>query len=58
MNISPEFMWQLFIGICTGGGAYAAIRYDLGRLHERATQALASAEQAHRRIDSLSSLKR
>ena len=39
--------------IITAGGVYAAIRADLARLHERATAAKESADQAHHRIDSL-----
>lgn len=36
-------------------GAYAAIRYDLGKLHERASMAYESARDAHSRIDTIMS---
>ena len=47
----PDWIFQLLTAGGAGAGAYAAIRSDLARLHERATQAQASAEKAHRRID-------
>jgi hypothetical protein len=53
MTFTAEFLVQILVGLGAGVGAYAAIRYDLGRLHERATMALEAAQGAHRRIDSL-----
>ncbi len=47
----PDWVFQLFTAGIAGAGAYAAIRADLARLHERATQAHDSAAEAHRRID-------
>jgi len=47
--------WAYYFGALLGAtaGAYGAIRYDLGRLHERATHAQSEAERAHGRIDDL-----
>ena len=39
------------LALASGFGAYAAIRADLARLHERTTNALESAKAAHQRID-------
>lgn len=51
--------WVQVAGAIAGAASvYAAIRADLARLHERASQALASAEKAHSRIDSLTTIKR
>lgn len=47
----PDWVFQLFSAAVAGAGAYAAIRADLARLHERATQAKESADAAHQRID-------
>lgn len=44
---------SIVTALIAGLGAYAAIRADLARLHERATNALASAARAHERIDEL-----
>lgn len=47
----PDWFFQV---LTAGGGAaavYAAIRADLAMLHERATQAMATATRAHERID-------
>lgn len=51
MNIEPGFFVEVLIALAACGGAYAAIRADLARLHERASQALSTANRAHRRID-------
>lgn len=49
----PDWLYQLLTAGIGGAGAYAAIRADLARLHERATQAKEAADEAHRRIDDL-----
>lgn len=53
----PSLLWQIgaFVvaQLLTAGGVYAAIRADLARIHERATNAKESADQAHHRIDQL-----
>lgn len=51
MSFTPEFWLQAALAIAGGFGSYAAIRADLARLHERATQAIESAKEAHQRID-------
>ena len=51
MTFSPEFVLQLVLALGMSGGVYAAIRADLARLHERATQAHDTANKAHERID-------
>lgn len=53
MTFTPEFILQIVVAVGAGFGSYAAIRADLARLHERATQAQTSAGEAHKRIDSL-----
>lgn len=53
MNLEPSFLLGIVTALAACGGAYAAIRADLGRLHERASQALESAQRAHERIDHL-----
>jgi hypothetical protein len=47
----PEWFFQVMTAIGGAAGVYAAIRSDLAMLHERATQALATATRAHERID-------
>lgn len=49
----PEWVFQLLAAGAGAASVYAAIRADLARLHERATMAMASAEKAHARIDSM-----
>lgn len=49
----PEWLPQVIGAVAGAAGVYAAIRADLARLHERATMALASADKAHERIDSM-----
>jgi hypothetical protein len=39
--------------VISGIGVYAAIKADLAAMHERATLALASAKEAHQRIDAI-----
>ena len=55
MTFSPEFIYQLIISIISacavGGGIYAGVKQDLGKLHERASTAKETADAAHRRID-------
>jgi hypothetical protein len=51
MNLSAEFLLQIVIALGSGFGAYAAIRADLATLHERATEAMKTAQRAHERID-------
>ena len=46
-------MIQILLSAGAGVGAYAAIRADLARLHERATGAAQRADQAHARIDQM-----
>lgn len=57
MSLTPEFIWQIAvavsIAIASSVTTYTAIRADLARLHERATQALATADKANSRIDSM-----
>lgn len=53
----PDWLFPALALLATCAGGYAAVRQDLGRVHERATQALESASAAHRRIDSLTTLK-
>lgn len=47
----PDWLFQLMTAGAAACGVYAAIRADLARLHERATQALTAAQRAHERID-------
>lgn len=49
----PDWVFQVLTAGAGAAGMYAAIRSDLARLHERASQALASADKAHTRIDNL-----
>lgn len=51
--LDPGFVLAVLGAVGACFGAYAAIRADLGRLHERATMALAAANRAHKRIDKL-----
>ena len=53
MTLDAPFIVQVLIALGSGMGAYAAIRADLARLHERAQNAMSSAEKAHKRIDTL-----
>lgn len=53
MIVDASFILQVVIALGSGVGAYAAIRADLARLHERAHHAMLSADQAHKRIDTL-----
>ena len=47
----PDWLITFLTIAFSAGSAYGAIRYDLGRLHEKASNAAASAAQAHKRID-------
>lgn len=58
MNFTAEFLLQLLIALGSGVGAYAAIRADLARLHERANRAIEAADLAHARIDRLQERER
>jgi len=58
MDSLPTWAFQLLSAAAGAAGVYAAIRADLARLHERASIALASAEQAHRRIDSFTTIRK
>ena len=49
----PEWVLPVMGVLGAGVGAYAAIRADLARLQEVATQAREPAAVAHRRIDEL-----
>ena len=53
MNFTAEFILQIMVAIAGGLGAYAAIRADLARLHERTEQTRRSADHAHMRIDGI-----
>jgi hypothetical protein len=53
MTFTPEFFLAVGVALASGFGAYAAIRADLATLHERATNAQASARAAHERIDQM-----
>lgn len=53
MTVDAPFLLQVLIAIGSGVGAYAAIRADLATLHERSSQAIKSADEAHKRIDTL-----
>lgn len=53
MTDEIKLLFEIFGFLIIGGGAYAAIRGDLGRLHERSTVALNSAQRAHDRIDKM-----
>lgn len=47
------FLLQILMALGSGLGAYAAIRADLARIHERATQALDRANEAHHRLNDI-----
>lgn len=49
----PDWLFQLLTAGAGAAGMYAAIRADLARLHERATQAMEAAQRAHDRIDNI-----
>ena len=49
----PDWVFQLLTAGAGAAGVYAAIRADLARLHEKATQAGKSADEAHQRIDDI-----
>lgn len=53
MTLDANFLLQVLIALASSAGVYAGIRADLARLHERANHAKDSAEQAHKRIDTL-----
>lgn len=53
MNFEPSLLLDVLVAIAACGGAYAAIRADLARLHARVDVALLSADKAHARIDAL-----
>jgi hypothetical protein len=53
MVFTPDFWLQVVFAAAGGFGVYAAIRADLATLHERASNAQASAQRAHERIDAL-----
>ena len=53
MEFTPQFFVQVLMGLGAGVGAYAAVRYDLGKLHEKAHNAQKTAEKAHDRIDDM-----
>lgn len=52
-HVIVEIVAFIVAQVVTAAGVYAAIRADLARLHERATAAKESADQAHQRIDAL-----
>lgn len=51
--MSNELLLQIVMAMAAGFGSYAAIRADLARLHERASNALDAAKRAHERIDKI-----
>ena len=57
MTVDASFLLQVFVALGSGFGAYAAIRADLARLHERAQTAKDNADLAHKRIDAILSNK-
>lgn len=57
MTVDASFLLQIVVALGSGVGAYAAIRADLARLHERAQHAKASADLAHQRIDAILNAK-
>ena len=50
MEWSPQFFVQVIMCLAAGVGAYAGVRYDLGKLHEKADNASKVAQRAHERI--------
>lgn len=58
MNWTAELFISLIASVGCAVGAYAAIRADLARLHERATNALEVATRAHDRIDNIREARR
>lgn len=53
MTVEPGLLLETLIALAAAAGAYAAIRADLARLHERSSIALASAARAHERLDKI-----
>jgi hypothetical protein len=53
MIFTAEFLLQIGVALASGIGAYSAIRADLATLHEKATNAIKTADAAHSRIDHL-----
>lgn len=53
MTLSAEFLLQIGIALASGIGAYTAIRADLATLHEKANNAVKTADGAMRRIDDM-----
>lgn len=53
MTFEPSIIIDVLVALAACGGAYAAIRADLARLHARVDIAMLSADKAHARIDAL-----
>ena len=53
MNLTPDFLLQLIIGIGSAVAVYAGIKSDLAVTHEKARTAEKSANLAHSRIDNI-----
>jgi hypothetical protein len=53
MNLTPDFLLQLVIGVGSAVAVYAGIKSDLAVTHEKAMNAEKTATNAHKRIDSL-----
>lgn len=53
MDVTPQFFVQVLMCLAAGVGAYAGVRYDLGKLHEKADNASLTAQRAHDRIDEM-----
>jgi hypothetical protein len=53
----PEWLLQVLTACGGAATVYAGIRADLAALKVKAEQAVKSADEAHRRIDSLHSLR-
>lgn len=53
MIFESSILLDALIALAACGGAYAAIRADLARLHARVDIAMLSADKAHARIDAL-----
>lgn len=49
----PDWVLQVAGYAAMGAGMYAGIRYDLGRLSEKAEAAARAAAKAHERLDVL-----
>lgn len=51
--MDPEILTGILSAVMAAGGAWGAVRYELGRTKERADTAWDAAQRAHQRIDQL-----